>query len=41
MIDVRLAAFRTDVVRWMFLLWIGQAATTVGLVLGVLRLVAR
>ena len=28
-------------IRWMFLFWIGQAATTVGLVFGVVKLVGR
>ena len=33
-----LARLETKLIRWMFLFWIGQAATTVGLVFGVLKL---
>jgi len=29
------------IIRWMFLFWVGQAVTTVGLVFGVVRLVGR
>ena len=32
-----LHAFESRLIRWMFLFWIGQAATTVGLVFGVVK----
>jgi hypothetical protein len=34
----RMAGLESKLVRWMFVFWIGQAATTVGLVLAVVRL---
>ena len=37
-IRVGLQTLETKLIRWMFLFWIGQAATTVGLVFGVLKL---
>jgi len=40
-IDTRMAAFEARIIRWLFLFWIGQAATTVALVLGVVRLTGR
>jgi hypothetical protein len=40
-IRVGLQTLETKLIRWMFLFWIGQAATTVGLVFGVVRLVGR
>jgi len=39
--DARMAAFEARILKWMFLFWIGQAATTIGLVLGMVRLVGR
>ena len=39
--EARMAAFEARILRWMFLLWVGQAATTVALVFGVVRLVGR
>ena|SRR5438045_3965074 len=40
-IRVGLQTLETKLIRWMFLFWIGQAATTVGLVFGVVKLVGR
>ena len=40
-IRVGLQTLETKLIRRMFLFWIGQAATTVGLVFGVVRLVGR
>jgi len=40
-IRVGLQTLQTKLIRWMFLFWIGQAATTVGLVFGVVKLVGR
>lgn len=36
-----LAGLEARLIKWMFLFWIGQAVTTVGLVFGVVRLTAR
>jgi hypothetical protein len=33
-----IAGLRADLIKWMFVFWIGQAATTVGLVLAVVGL---
>jgi hypothetical protein len=40
-LEARMARFETRIMRWMFLFWVGQAATTVGLVFGVVRLIGR
>ena len=40
-LEARMAAFEARVIKWMFLFWVGQAVTTVGLVLGVVRLTGR
>jgi len=40
-LDARMAAFEARIIKWMFLFWVGQAVTTVGLVLGVVRLTGR
>ena len=40
-LDARMARFEARIMRWMFLFWVGQAATTVGLVFGVVRLIGR
>jgi len=40
-LETRMAAFEARIVRWMFLFWVGQAVTTVGLVFGVVRLTGR
>jgi hypothetical protein len=40
-LEARLAAFETRVIKWMFLFWVGQAATTIGLVFGAVRLIGR
>ena len=40
-LEARMAAFEARIVRWMFLFWVGQAVTTVGLVFGVVRLTGR
>ena len=40
-LEARMSAFEARIIRWMFLFWVGQAVTTVGLVLGVVRLVGR
>ena len=40
-LGARMAAFEARIIRWMFLFWIGQAVTTVGLVFGVVRLTGR
>src|SRR5438034_8144651 len=40
-LDARMSAFETRIIRWMFLFWVGQAVTTVGLVFGVVRLTGR
>ena len=36
-----LAVLEARLIKWMFLFWIGQAVTTVGLVFGVVRLTGR
>jgi hypothetical protein len=38
-LEARMARFEARIMRWMFLFWVGQAATTVGLVFGVVRLI--
>ena len=40
-LEGRMAAFEARIVKWMFLFWVGQAVTTVGLVFGVVRLTGR
>ena len=40
-LETRMAAFEARIVKWMFLFWVGQAVTTVGLVFGVVRLTGR
>ena len=40
-LEARMATFEARLIRWMFLFWVGQAATTVGLVFGVVRLTGR
>jgi len=40
-LDARMAKFEARIIKWMFLFWVGQAATTVGLVFGVVRLIGR
>lgn len=40
-LETRMAAFEARIVRWMFLFWVGQAVTTVGLVFGAVRLTGR
>src|ERR1051325_1028643 len=40
-LEARMSAFEARIIRRMFLLWVGQAVTTVGLVFGVVRLVGR
>ena len=40
-LETRMAGLETRVLKWMFLFWFGQAATTVALVFGVVRLVGR
>ena len=40
-IEARMAAFEARLIKWMFLFWVGQAVTTVGLVFGVVRLTGR
>jgi hypothetical protein len=40
-LEARMAGFEARIIRWMFLFWVGQAVTTVGLVFGVVRLVGR
>ena len=37
-LEQRMAQLESKLVRWMFLFWIGQAATTVGLVFAVVKL---
>jgi len=37
-LEARMAAFEARLIKWMFLFWVGQAVTTVGLVFGVVRL---
>ena len=36
-----LAGLEARLIKWMYLFWIGQAVTTVGLVFGVVRLTGR
>ncbi|TMQ08141.1 MAG: hypothetical protein E6J91_33895 [Deltaproteobacteria bacterium] len=36
-VEARMSAFEARIIRWMFIFWIGQAVTTVGLVFGVVR----
>ena len=38
---VALAGLEARLIKWMFLFWIGQAVTTVGIVFGVVRLTGR
>jgi hypothetical protein len=40
-LEARMAGFEARIIRWMFLFWVGQAVTTVGLVFGVVRLIGR
>ena len=40
-LDARMAKFEARIIKWMFLFWVGQAVTTVGLVFGVVRLIGR
>jgi len=40
-LSARMAAFEARIIKWMFLFWIGQAVTTVGIVFGVVRLTGR
>lgn len=40
-VGARMSAFEARIIKSMFLFWVGQAVTTVGLVLGVVRLTAR
>ena len=40
-LERRMAAFEARIIKWMFLFWVGQALTTVGLVFGVVRLTGR
>jgi len=40
-LDARMATFEARIIKWMFFFWVGQAATTVGLVFGVVRLIGR
>jgi hypothetical protein len=40
-LEARMATFEARIIKWMFLFWVGQAATTVGLVFGVVRLIGR
>src|SRR2546427_437830 len=40
-VEARMAAFEARIIKWMFLFWVGQAVTTVGLVFGVVRLTGR
>jgi hypothetical protein len=40
-LETQMAAFEARVIKWMFLFWVGQAVTTVGLVFGVVRLTGR
>jgi len=40
-LGARMAAFEARIIKWMFLFWIGQAVTTIGLVFGVVRLTGR
>ena len=40
-LEARMAAFEARIIRWMFLCWVGQAVTTVGLVFGAVRLTGR
>jgi len=40
-LEARMAGFEARIIKWMFLFWVGQAVTTVGLVFGVVRLTGR
>jgi hypothetical protein len=40
-LEGRMATFEARIIKWMFLFWVGQAVTTVGLVFGVVRLTGR
>ena len=40
-LEARMAGFEARIIKWMFLFWVGQALTTVGLVFGVVRLTGR
>lgn len=40
-VDARMAGFEARIIKWMFFFWVGQAATTVALVFGVVRLTGR
>ena len=40
-LETRMASFEARIIKWMFLFWVGQAVTTVGLVFGVVRLTGR
>ena len=40
-LEARMAMFEARIIQWMFLFWVGQAVTTVGLVFGVVWLTGR
>ena len=40
-LEQRIASLEARLIKWMFLFWVGQAVTTVGLVFGVVRLTGR
>jgi len=40
-VEARMATFEARIIKWMFLFWVGQAVTTVGIVFGVVRLTGR
>lgn len=37
-VDAKIANLRAELIRWMFLFWIGQMATTVGVVFAAFKL---
>ncbi len=39
--DVKLADLRSELLKWMFLFWVGNVATTVGVAVAVIGLVRR
>lgn len=36
-VDVRIEKIRADLIKWMFIFWVGQVSVTIGLILLVVR----
>ena len=40
-LDARLADLRSELIKWMFLFWVGNVATTIGVAVAAISLVRR